>query len=138
MLSDLPKVTQPVCSRAGTGSQVPVTPKPGVPPTPFQGGEAHSANLTILFRSPLFSTAITHQGTKGTTEVQGCGSDFSPVIEWSPPHHTVLLCTYVPAEQKRHEPLRALACVEGLHAWQSLTHLSRIHSGQYDTTVNIY
>lgn len=55
------------------------------PVTPFQGGEAHSANLTILFRSPLFSTAITHQGTKGTTEVQGCGSDFSPVIEWSPP-----------------------------------------------------
>lgn len=70
MLSDLPETTQPVSGRAKT-PKILLSPLSG-------GGEGHSANLTIFFRSPLFSTEITFQETKRTTEVQGCGSEFSP------------------------------------------------------------
>lgn len=73
------KVTQRASGRAGTESQAPMTPKS----CPW--GAADSASLTILLRSPLFGSEITLRETKRAAEVQGWGSGFSPVVEYTQP-----------------------------------------------------
>lgn len=93
-MSGLPKVPQLVSGRPGTGSLVPVTPKPVLPTPHTRREEAHSANLTILVRLPLFSPEITLREQR-KTGLQGCGSEFSPIIKWLPPAPYRSLCTHV-------------------------------------------
>lgn len=117
-MSGLPKVPQLVSGRPGTGSLVPVTPKPVLPTPHTWREEAHSANLTILVRLPLFSPEITLREQR-KTGLQGCGSEFSPIISGCPRHRTVPYAPTLSWREQVATPCPGLC--RGLCVWWSLT-----------------